>query len=266
MSKSNYEDRKQRRIERYEELAEKNREKSDRLYEESRKAIEHIPLGQPILVGHHSEARHRRDLDRSWNKMGQAVEAQKKADYYEAKAASAEANTAISADDPEAITKLKAKIEAAETLQARMKAINAAHRKYLKNPDTLDKANLSEAEKKHIRDYVPAYSWEPHPFAPYQLSNNNANIRRMKQRLAGLERAETRETKEYTIEGVRVIENTEENRLQLFFDAKPPEETRKRLKSNGFRWARSIGAWQRQLNTLGNNARYFAERAIGTQA
>ena len=147
-----------------------------------------------------------------------------------------------------------------------MKAINAAHRKYLKNPDTLEKADLTEAEKKHIRDYVPAYSWEPHPFAPYELSNNNANIRRMKQRLAGLERAEACQSAEYVIHGVKVIENTQDNRLQLFFSKKPSAETRKRLKSNGFRWARSIGAWQRQLNTLGNNARFYAERAIGTQA
>lgn len=264
MTKSNYEDRKQRRIERYHELAERNREKASQLIDESCAAVAQIPPGQPILIGHHSERGHRKDLERSDNKMRQAAEAKKKADYYEDKAAAAEANRAISADDPEAINKLKEKIEQAETRQTRMKAVNAAHRKYLKDPATLDKADLTDTEKKIIREYEPRNSWE-HPFAPYELSNNNANIRRMKRRLAGLEKAKSRETREYVIEGVTVIENTEENRLQLFFDSKPPEETRKRLKSNGFRWARSIGAWQRQLNTLGNNARNFAEQAIGKE-
>lgn len=42
--------------------------------------------------------------------------------------------------------------------------------------------------------------------------------------------------------------NTADNRLQIFFEEKPDEETRSSLKSNGFRWAPSAGAWQRQLN------------------
>lgn len=42
--------------------------------------------------------------------------------------------------------------------------------------------------------------------------------------------------------------NQEENRLQIFFDEKLDEETRAALKSNGFHWSPSVGAWQRQLN------------------
>ena len=41
--------------------------------------------------------------------------------------------------------------------------------------------------------------------------------------------------------------NREDNRLQVFFDGKPDADTRAELKSNGFRWAPSVGAWQRQL-------------------
>ena len=51
--------------------------------------------------------------------------------------------------------------------------------------------------------------------------------------------------------------NTADNRLQIFFEDKPDEETRSALKSNGFRWAPSAGAWQRQLN---DNAIYAADR------
>ena len=47
------------------------------------------------------------------------------------------------------------------------------------------------------------------------------------------------------------------NRLQVFFDEIPPEDVRSALKSNGFHWARSAGAWQRQLSA---NAIYAASR------
>jgi len=54
-------------------------------------------------------------------------------------------------------------------------------------------------------------------------------------------------------------ENVEANRLQLLFPGKPDEETRKRLKRHGFRWAPSEGAWQRQLT---NAARYAAQEVL----
>jgi len=45
------------------------------------------------------------------------------------------------------------------------------------------------------------------------------------------------------------------NRLQLFFDEKPNDQQRSQLKANGFKWAPSQDAWQRQLN---DNAIYAA--------
>src|SRR5206468_3142666 len=39
-----------------------------------------IPFGQPILVGHHSERRHRRDLDRITRNMRTTIEEGKKAE------------------------------------------------------------------------------------------------------------------------------------------------------------------------------------------
>ena len=43
-------------------------------------------------------------------------------------------------------------------------------------------------------------------------------------------------------------------RVQFIFDDKPDEETRELLKANGFRWAPSQGAWQRQLTPAGKAA------------
>lgn len=42
----------------------------------ARAILDRIPVGQPILVGHHSERRHRRDLDRANRLMRQAADAQ----------------------------------------------------------------------------------------------------------------------------------------------------------------------------------------------
>ena len=44
---------------------------------------------------------------------------------------------------------------------------------------------------------------------------------------------------------------------QVFFDGKPDADTRAELKSSGFRWAPSVGAWQRQLT---DNAIRAADR------
>ena len=135
------------------------------------------------------------------------------------------------------------------------------HKRFLKDPATLDGADLPDFEKDLIRRYVPTYSWEPHPIAPFQLTNNNANIRRIKQRIVELDASQAQEPAEYEINGVRVVENVDDNRLQILFDGKPPAEVRQRLKSNGFRWSPYAGAWQRQLN---NGARYAAQRALAT--
>jgi hypothetical protein len=91
------------------------------------------------------------------------------------------------------------------------------------------------------------------------LSNSRAKIKRMEERIEALRATEDAETVERTIGDVEVVENADENRLQIFFPGKPSAETRRALKRNGFRWAPSVGAWQRQLN---NAARHAAEYVL----
>ena len=93
------------------------------------------------------------------------------------------------------------------------------------------------------------------PYAPYELSNNNAEINRLKKRIESLERREETGFVGWQFEGGEAVANQEENRLQLLFDEKPGEEQRSKLKSWGFRWSPSNKAWQRQLNS---NAIYAA--------
>ena len=96
-------------------------------------------------------------------------------------------------------------------------------------------------------------------YPSYALQNNNANIHRIEGRLKELRVAKKKGTLETENKFFKVVENTEIMRLQLLFEEKPEQEVREVLKSNGFRWAPSQEAWQRQLN---NNARYALQKVV----
>ena len=70
---NSYEEKQESRKQRLLDRADKADRDSDAAYKSSHDATAGIPFGQPILVGHHSEARHRRALDKSWNQMGKCV-------------------------------------------------------------------------------------------------------------------------------------------------------------------------------------------------
>jgi hypothetical protein len=167
------------------------------------------------------------------------------------------ANAPISSDDGDAIEQLKKKIDKAQAQQDLMKAANAIVRKKTITDEekvvALAKFDIGEETARKAIEF----SKHRKLFPSYALTNNNANIRRMKQRIEQLKRERDREVVEdRQVNGVTVSENRDINRLQLFFEGKPPAEVRQRLKANGFRWAPSQGAWQRQLN---GNSRYAAE-------
>lgn len=236
---NSYEAKLEARRARYEEMAEKAEARSNSAYKRAdlREEASGIPLGQPILVGHHSEGRHRAAIKRADNAMRKSVEESKKAAYYRDKADGV-GSGGISSDDPDAVDKLGEKLAKAEALQEAMKARNVEWRK---------------AGNKAGRQADG--TWVDPPCAPYQLSNNSANIKRMKDRIAQLERAAERETVESELQGVcKLVENAEENRVQLIFPGKPEADTRALLKSWGFRWSPSNGAWQRHLNNAGRFA------------
>jgi hypothetical protein len=94
----------------------------------------------------------------------------------------------------------------------------------------------------------------------YVITNNGAELRRLQGRLKVLtERAETPAPAPLEAEGgVRVVE--EENRVRIYFPGKPDEAVRATLKSHGFKWAPSAGAWQRMASP---DAWYWARHALG---
>lgn len=58
-------------------------QKSNEYYEKLNKDRDFLSLGEPIKVGHHSERRHRKMIDDTWNNMGKSVEFSDKAVEHE---------------------------------------------------------------------------------------------------------------------------------------------------------------------------------------
>ena len=166
----------------------------------------------------------------------------------------------IRQDDPQAIPKLEKKLAGLEKAQETMKAVNAYYRKH----GTLDGCpHLSPENIENLKaDMASGWHYEKKPFQSWELSNNNAEIRRIRQRIDSLTRARETVYVGWEFEGGHVEANREQSRLQVFFEDKPDADARQQLKEHGFRWAPSVGAWQRLLN---GNAYYAADRISSIQ-
>ena len=152
----------------------------------------------------------------------------------------------IRQDDPHAIPKLQKKLDGLVKAQETMRAVNAYYRKH----DTLDGCpHLSPDNIEKLKaDMASDWHREPKPFYSWELSNNNAEIRRIRQRIESLTRANETVYVGWEFDGGHVEANRDQGRLQVFFEDKPDADARQQLKENGFRWAPSVGAWQRLLN------------------
>lgn len=250
-----FEEKRQARIERLHQAAETKTAEAESLFNAARTMQLAIPFGQPILVGHHSERRDRAYRGRIDSKMSAAVQASRAAEEYERRAKAAESNQAIFSDDPNAAEKLADKIARLEKRQDLMKRANALVRKS-------DRAGLAELgfSESAITELFTPDCFGCVGFADYALKNNGANIRRLKERLQDLEENAHDETTEREVNGIRIVDNVESNRLQIFFPGKPDPETIAKLKAHGFRWTPSLACWQAYR---GNSATYWAGQIVG---
>lgn len=184
-------------------------------------AVAGIPFGQPILVGHHSERRHRRAIERADQNMRQSIELDKKAKHLASRAASV-GHAGIASDDPDALQQLRAKLAEREQIQESFKAANKAKRGTV---------------------------------AAYRLSNNSAEIRRLRQRIEQIEQLHQAAPIEQAGHGWQMGED--EGRIVLAFDQRQPAEVVTVVKAAGFVYARSRTAWVRKVTA---NAVRAAER------
>jgi hypothetical protein len=185
---STYREKRERRAERRRLWAEGRNEKAEQARKESYEATAGIPFGQPILVGHYSEKRHRAAVDRGHRKAGKAVEHSQMAAHHTQAAATIEGQLerSIYDDDPDAVDQLRARIEEREAKRERIKQYNRNRRKGSKSLEP-----LSEEEQRELATTAGVASFQigPKGEAPrYWLTNLGGNINRDKKRLARLER------------------------------------------------------------------------------
>lgn len=227
-------------------------------FQRAREMASVIPFGQPVLTDHYSAGRDMRYRNRIHNTFGKSFQLQEQAAETERRA-EVVGTGGISSDDPEAIPKLRAELQAVEAAQERMVAANRVIRAH-KTPEKRTAALLAlgfsqlDAEAVLKPDFMGRVG-----FAGYALQNNNANGRRIKGRIAELEeRALAVDvTEEHPEAGYTYREDVSDNRIQFIFDGRPDSLVRSVLKGSGFKWSPTRGAWIRQLNNAG---RYAASR------
>lgn len=185
-------------------------------------------------------------------------------------------NASIKSNDDAATAKLQDKYDKLKAELENGKAMNAYFRK---NKTLVGFPGISEQSAKAFdRANASGDYFSRQPFMSYRLQNGNAELHRIQARIDTLNKAkaqaeaakanpqaaaEATAAKYPKVDGVEVQENAEEMRVQLRFPGKPDEQTRSLLKSHGFRWSPTQGAWQRQLN---GNGTYAARQVMNTLA
>lgn len=128
------------------------------------------------------------------------------------------------------------------------------------------KGNKIIAKAKKDGSNIDEYLTTTFNIAPHMLDwtkkfgfntvNNNANMRRIEQRIKELEQKETMRTEAteqgFDFEGGKVVVNYEADRIQVFFDTRPTKAELENWKSKGlnsFNWSPSNNAWQRKITS-----------------
>lgn len=250
-------ERLENKAEKREEWAGKADARADAAHDRSTAATAGIPFGQPILVGHHSESRHRNAIKRSDAAMRRGVDESDKASNHRSKAAGLRSQLArtIFSDDDDAIGALTTKIERLEAERSTVKRINAAWRKAGKpthddadgwdtiaaSLDMADVHHLSAARQNLRHDCCSNRA----PYPPYVSTNIGGRIKAAKVRIESIKRqAAAREAAE-AAGGVTVTLTDGPLEVEKYatvtFAEKPDYSVIRSLKDAGFRW--SGGSW-----------------------
>jgi hypothetical protein len=189
-----YRDRRLRRAERLREWADKRQRRSDASFTAARRALDGIEPGQPILVGHHSEKRHRKALDRHDSRMRDGCQSAELARSMDSRAdeIDRQAEASIYSDDPDAIDRLREKLSALEAQRERIKVVNKAIRRFgvellqAENRHQISPALTEDEARDLIRCATYGVDDIRRGYPAYVLSNLAGNITRARQRLASL--------------------------------------------------------------------------------
>jgi len=241
---SAFEDRQQARRDRLAGAAEKAHSSAESAARAARARMDGIPFGEPIKVGHHSEKRHRRDLERIDNSLRKSVAEQRRAEDLSSRA-EAVGSAGIASDDPEAVQKLKIELANLRGQIARMKDQNKAFKKA--GIEALD----AEGRADHVRQarFSPGGGIEHPPYPAYALSNASANARRIEKRIEQLAKVATSEPLRIAGPDFDLEEDREEGRfiLKIHGGARLSTERYEMTRAHAFLWARSRVAFVRKI-------------------
>ena len=113
---------------------------------------------------------------------------------------------------------------------------------------------------------IPAHMLEHTMRWGFGLTNNNANMKRVEQRIKELEQKENLRVEQpitnYSFEGGKLVVNYEIDRLQIMFDTRPTASELSEWKQKGlssYNWSPSNAAWQRKITA---NAIWSVKRML----
>lgn len=226
----------ERKVQKRQEWAAKADARSDARLAAADRIASVIPLGQPILVGHHSERHHRRDLERIDTNMRKGIEESKLADHHRSAGAGLadQLERSVFSDDDDAVQQLEARIAERVARVERCKAINRA----IKAGGHVDPP-LTAAEVAELASIARAFNLERPGYPGYVFTNLSGNIRRDRQRITEIQQQQQRSRAAAEAPAGVLIEGN--GYVRVTFADKPPRATLEALKAAGFRW--SGGGW-----------------------
>lgn len=236
------------RAERRREWATKREAHSAAEFDKARRAVDGIPFGQPILVGHHSEKRHRAALERQDTAMRRACESADMAKRHASAAAGIDdaLSRSIFSDDDNAAEECERRAAEIDADAALSVEINKAWRKHGpagKRPDSnalhaaLVALGCSESV---ISEQVRTMRVCPHLKAPMFSGNARANARRYRERAKAIRAQAARVAEAAEAPGGLTIKRNGPlgDHACITFPDYPGREIVQALKAAGFWWNR----------------------------
>jgi hypothetical protein len=133
------------KAEKLEGYADNSEKRSMAYYEASKEGKDFLVLGEPIKIGHHSERRHRKLIERNWERMGKSIVESDKAKEYERKAEYwAERANKIDLSLPDCL----------EFFEFKLSEAKKNHKFLIDNPDKRPHSMSLQYSNKEIKDLI----------------------------------------------------------------------------------------------------------------
>lgn len=157
------------------------------------------------------------------------------------------------------IDRYKTELEGMKKNHDLMKEGNKRIKQALKDMENIDDYLMNTFNvPKHMIDWTMKFG--------FGLQNNNANMKRVEQRIKELEQKEahrqTEPEKDIIFKGGKVVMNYEIDRIQIFFDNRPTSEELTEWKQKGlssFNWSPYTKSWMRKITA---NAIWSTKRML----